>query len=211
MRILLVANNSHNLGKVHPRYTESLQVRRASGRCSLAALQGRTVDTRNPSSKAAWLRAVSDHRQRQWRDGLPCDSAGHHATMGPWDCSRVFALRLSPPCRDGPCVTAARASARIDLPTPPSLRPWLCLHLRQHTEHERQQLVQGVELCHLVGGQMLDAAAPRRRPTGPRAKLDHKGLIARECRLGWDHASLPYAYVRLHGVVPYLACAWRRV
>jgi hypothetical protein len=32
---------------------------------------------------------------------------------------------------------------------------------------------------------MLDAAAPRRRPTGPRAKLDHKGLRARERRLGW--------------------------
>ena len=50
--------------------------------------------------------------------------------------------------------------------------------------HERQQLVQGVEPGHLVGGQMLDAATPRRRTMGPRAKLDHKGLIARECRLG---------------------------
>ena len=29
------------------------------------------------------------------------------------------------------------------------------------------------------------AAAPRRRTTGSRTKLDHKGLIARECRLRW--------------------------
>jgi len=45
-------------------------------------------------------------------------------------------------------------------PAPSSLRTWLCLHLRQHAEHERQQLVQGVEPGYLVGGQMLDAAAP---------------------------------------------------
>jgi hypothetical protein len=109
---------------------------------------------------------------------------------------------LSPPCRDVPCAQAMRASARLDLPAPPSLRPWLCLHLREHAAHERQQLVQGVEAGHLVGGQMLDAAAPRRRPTGPCAKLGHKGLITRECRLGWDHAALPVAYVRLHGLLP---------
>jgi hypothetical protein len=40
----------------------------------------------------------------------------------------------------------------IDLPASRSLRPWLCLHLRQHAAHERQQLVQGVELGYLVGG-----------------------------------------------------------
>src|SRR6516162_5932256 len=97
---------------------------------------------------------------------------------------------LSPPCRDGPCATAARASARIARPAPPSLRTWLCLHFRQHAEHERQQLVQGVEPSHLVGDQMLDAAFPRWRPTGPRAKLHYKGLNARERRLGWVHAAL---------------------
>src|SRR5262245_40548747 len=106
---------------------------------------------------------------------------------------------LSPPCRDRPCATAAHASARIAMPAPPSLRIWLVLHLRQHAEHERQQLVQAVEPGHLVGDQMLDAAAPRRRPTGPRAKLDHKSVIARERRLGWGHAYLPYADVRVHG------------
>jgi hypothetical protein len=46
---------------------------------------------------------------------------------------------------------------------------------------------------------------------GPRAKLDHKGLIPRECRLGWGHAALPYLYVRVHGFLPCLACAWRKV
>src|SRR5262245_59415690 len=119
--------------------------------------------------------------------------------MCPWDCSRVCSLMLSPPCREVPCAKAARASARIDLPAPPSLRTCLCLHLRQHAEHERQQLVEGVEPGHLVGDHMLDAAFPRRRPTGPRAKLHHKGLIPRECRLGWGHAYLPYADVRVHG------------
>src|SRR5215813_6084679 len=118
---------------------------------------------------------------------------------------------LSPPCRDGPCATAAHASARIDRPAPPSLHTFLFLHLRQHAEHERQQLVQAVEPGHLVGGQMLDAATPRRRTTGPRAKLDHKGLITRECRLGWGHASLPYADVRVYGFLPCLACVWRKV
>jgi hypothetical protein len=80
-----------------------------------------------------------------------------------------------------------------------------------HLHSLPQQLVQGVESGHLVGDQMLDAAAPRRRTTGLRAKLDHKGLIARERRLGWGHADLPYAYVRVSWVVPCLACAWRRV
>src|SRR5215510_9028369 len=109
---------------------------------------------------------------------------------------------LSPPCSDGPCATAARASARVAMPTPPSHRTWLCLHLRQHVEHERQQLVQGVEPGRLVGDHMLDAAFPRRRPMGPRAKLDHKSLIARECWFGWGHAYLPYADVRVPWVLP---------
>src|SRR5262245_23067943 len=122
--------------------------------------------------------------------------------MCPWDCFRVCSLMLSPPCREVSCATAARTSARLDLPAPPSLRPWLCLHLRQHAGHERQQLVQGVEPGRLVGDHMLDAAFPRRRPMGPRAKLDHKSLIARERRLGWDHAYLPYAYVRVPWVLP---------
>src|SRR4029450_6192131 len=111
-------------------------------------------------------------------------------------------LGLSPPCCDGPCATAVRASARIAMPAPPSLRTFLCLHLRQHAEHERQQLVQGVEPCRLVGDQMLDAAAPQRRTIRPRAKLDHKGVIARERRLGWGHAYLLYAYVRVPWVLP---------
>src|SRR6516164_5115205 len=118
---------------------------------------------------------------------------------------------LSPPCREGHCVTAARAAARITMPAPPSLHTCLCLHLRQHAEHERQQFVQGVEPGHLVGDQMLDAAFPRRRPTGPRAKLDHKRLITRERRLGWGHAALPSPYVWVPWVVPCLACVWRRV
>ena len=100
-----------------------------------------------------------------------------------WDCSSVFSLMLSSPCREVPCATAARASARLDLQAPPSLRLWLCLHLCQHAAHERQQLVQGVEAGYLVGGQMLDAAAPRRRTFGSRVKLDHKGLIPRELSL----------------------------
>src|SRR5262245_47924961 len=125
--------------------------------------------------------------------------------------TRVHSPILSPSFREVPCATAARASVQIDMPAPPSLRPWLGLHLPQHAGHERQQLVQGVEPGHLVGGHMLDAAAPRRRPTGARAKLDHKGLIARECRLGWGHAYLPYAYVRVPWVLPCLACAWKRV
>src|SRR4029434_4835771 len=131
--------------------------------------------------------------------------------MCPRDFSGGFALMLSPPCREVLCATAARASARLDMPAPPSLRPWLCLHLHQHAAHERQQLVQGVEPGTLGGSQTLDAAAPRRRTTGPRAKLDHKGLITRERRLGWGHAYLPYAYVRVYWVVPCLACVWRRV
>src|SRR6516165_11220142 len=106
---------------------------------------------------------------------------------------------LARPCRDRPWAPAARASARIAMPAPPLLCIWLCLHLRQHVAHERQQRVQGVEPGHLVGGQMLDAAFPRRCTTGPRAKLDHKSLIARERRFGWGHASLPYADVRVPG------------
>ena len=46
---------------------------------------------------------------------------------------------------------------------------------------------------------MFNAAFLPRRTTGPRAKLDHKGLITRECRLGWGHAYLPYADVRVYG------------
>jgi hypothetical protein len=37
--------------KVHPRSTGSLQAGRASGRCSLAVLQGRALGTRHPSSR----------------------------------------------------------------------------------------------------------------------------------------------------------------
>ena len=107
------------------------------------------------------LAPTPGERQRRWRDGVPCDRAGRHATMGPWDGSRVFERRRSSPCRDGPCATAARACARIAMPAPPSRRTWLCLHLRQHAGHERQQLVQGVEPGRLVGDQMLDAAFPR--------------------------------------------------
>src|SRR5215813_7144582 len=114
-------------------------------------MQSRSVHVRHSSSNfvvnvtssaaSRLIARFNDHRQRRWRDGLPCDSAGRHATMGPWDCSSVFALMLSPPYRDGPCATAARASARLDLPAPPSLRTWLFLYLRQHAAHERQQLV----------------------------------------------------------------------
>src|SRR5262245_56750469 len=120
--------------------------------------------------------------------------------------------RETPPLgRPHACVaTAARRCDRSDMPAPPPPRLWLCPQLRQHSAHERQQLVQGVEPGHLVGDHMLDAAAPRRRPTGPRAKLDHKGLIARERRLGWGHAYLPYADVRVYGFLPCL-CLEERI
>jgi hypothetical protein len=55
---------------------------------------------------------------------------------------------------------AGRASARIAGPALLSLHTFLCLRLRQHAAHERQQRVQGVEPGHLVGGQMLDTAFP---------------------------------------------------
>ena len=117
----------------------------------------------------------------------------------PESSARVCSLMLSPPCREVPCAPAVRACAQIARLVPSSLHIFLFLHLRQYAAHKRQQLVQGVEPGYLVGDQMLDAAAPRRRPTGPRAKLDYKSLIPRECRLGWGHASLPYADVRVYG------------
>src|SRR5215471_6399862 len=115
------------------------------------------------------------------------------ASWYPWACSSM----LSPPCRERSWATAGQAWARSARPAPPSRHTFLCLHLHQHAGHERQQLVQGVEPGHLVGDQMLDAAFPRRRTTGARAKLDHKGLIVRECWVGWGHAYLPYADVRV--------------
>src|SRR5262249_23512472 len=121
----------------------------------------------------------------------------------PWDFTSVFSLV------EMPCATAAHASARIDRPAPPSLRPCLCLH--EHAAHERQQRVQGVEPGHLVGDHMRDAGAPRRRPWGPCTKLDHKGLIARERWFGWVHAYLPDADVRTPWVLLYLTFVWRRV
>ena len=69
------------------------------------------------------------------------------------DALALFVARLlSVSLEQSKCVLA---------PAPPSRRTWRFLHLRQHAAHERQQLVQGVEPGHLVGGR----DAGRGRPT----------------------------------------------
>jgi hypothetical protein len=73
-----------------------------------------------------------------------------------------------------------------------SRRARLCLDVRQHADHECQQLLQRVKTRHSVRRQMLDAALKGRRGTGGvGAKLDHKRPIGRERRLGLGHSRSP--------------------